>query len=371
MEISPPLPSTPPGPRVIEEESPTQHKSEAIVVSSDSESEDEEELEGWRGENTGSPVRRRKPKVKHSYSKQSKDGMNNYATLDHATSSPPVPNPPIKVILALTPQPATLTDQAAFDDFGARFSADFSDYCYEELWSCISLYAHYREWARHDAEAEERRATPSVNPGGSENVTATTAATASSSQDDTAEARIGRIHPCVLHSKLEQGTEVHWRFFLPVLQQLIELQVAQGFRLFVIGGFKLGDVAGVKAFAQKVSSLLVDIAKKQESTSKADKSLKYPQIAEPAAILAFLPREAPPVFDPAFIPSQFERKSVMVNIPLPIFLYQIVHKLTCQFVSRTTRSLHRLTLRKPTPWYLQRSTPSAFRASLARSSCST
>jgi len=189
---------------------------------------------------------------------------NNYTALDHVTTSRPTPNPPITVLLALTPQPATLADQAAFEEFAARFSADFSNFCIEEMWSCISLYSHYREWAQRNQEFNERHrgdqddaTPPSMGPNGSGSGTTTsittTAATTSLSRYAIAEAEIGTIHPFALRTRLEQETEVHWEFFLPVLQRLIEREVAQGMRLFVIGGLKLGDVEGVRAFARKVS----------------------------------------------------------------------------------------------------------------------
>lgn len=293
MEISPPfLPSTPPGLHSLPEPSPTQYKSEAIVISSDSESSSDE-LEGWRGTYTTPPACRRH-KSSRPYNKRSAARMNNnYTTLDHVTSSRPTPNPPIKVLLALTPQPATLADLVAFQDIGARFSADFSDFCIEEMWCCISLYTHYREWAQRNPESEERRcgdeddaAPPSVDPNSSGTVTTATTTTATTTSSppkcDTAavEAEIGTIHPFALRAKLEQEIEVDWSFFLPVLQRLIEREVAQGMRLFVIGGLKLGDVEGVRAFAQKVNSIPCTFLRKAKEqtrqtmcrTCKADRS---------------------------------------------------------------------------------------------------
>ena len=264
MGISSPLPSTPPELDDLPELSPTQYKSEAIVISSDSDSENEEvwrkptvatnkqqqqhefhrpsnpdltptRHQHHRNDNTNnSSPHEHEPA--HTYTTDSMPNhMHDYTVLDHATSSPPIPNPPITVLLALTPQPANPTDQAAFEEFATRFSKDFSDVCLEEKWSCVSLYAHYREWAQRwqDGVAGDVTTSPL--------------------SWDTIETEIGDIHPSALVAKLEHGIDVHWRFFLPVLQRLIERGVHKGMRLFVVSGLKMGDVAGMRAFAQVVS----------------------------------------------------------------------------------------------------------------------
>jgi hypothetical protein len=406
MEItSSPLPSTPPGLDDIPELSPTQYKSEAIVISSDS----EPESEGWKKppnlatnqqqqrhhefllENNNNNNQNPTPTRNHNNNDNSSarqtmsvqssvaQALQNmswyeYTILDHATTSPPAPNPPITVLLALTPQPATIADQAAFEDFGARFSEDFSNVCVEETWGVVSLYAHYREWAqRHQksgkhhspengggwedagnrahssnhtpkkriirwsslatheavqngdrcetstsAEQEERgsgdvfttdamdltwvglsKTPPGASPvpgawpvEDSDVVTAeptTTAGPTSPPQSDTTtddEKEIGNIHPSALLAKLEQETDVHWRFFIPVLQQLIDHKVKEGTRQIIVGGFKIGDLAGIRAFAQKVSLPLsipvsrrpVQIVLTQESFSTDHRTSRHPRL---------------------------------------------------------------------------------------------
>ena len=369
MEItSSPLPSTPPGLDDVPELSPTQYKSEAIVISSDSESEGE----GWKkppnlatnqqqqhheflfDDNNNqnlNPTRNNNTSAHqamsvHSDVAQALKNMSWYehTILDHATTAPPVPNPPITVLLALTPQPATLADQAAFEDFGARFSEDFRDVCVSEQWSVVSLYGHYRDWAQRHQKSRERRsrehhspehgggwedaggrahssdhtpkkriirwsslatqeaiqngdrsemstsagqeergsgdvfttdamdptwaglsktppgqspvpgAWPCEIPDVAEPEPKTTAAPTSPQQCDlTDDEEIGSIHPTALLAKLEQETDVHWRFFIPVLQQLIDREVKEGTRQIIVGGFKIGDLAGIRAFSQKVS----------------------------------------------------------------------------------------------------------------------
>ena len=356
MEISSsPLSSPPPGLDDCPGLSPTLPKSKAISISSDSDSDSEDEEE--EEEEEEEPLRRpnlatdqQQPTELHhpntpnltpasnhqtnnspppepmeeprSYSAQASEAMNNYTALDHATSSPPpAPNPPIKVLLVVTPQPATLNDQAAFEEFGARFCADFGDPSSEEMWTYISLYSHYREWAqlfRASVERQRLRALFSSSDGGAGLRAAPSAATATAtpvfaprtpinntryrhveevwengawvdkiicdededdvassgggvsvvgqgagpSKDsnvvgeattDTADGAIGSIHHSALLTKLEQEVDVHWRSFLPVLQHLIELEIENGARQFIIGGMKIGDLAGIRAFARKVS----------------------------------------------------------------------------------------------------------------------
>jgi hypothetical protein len=297
MEItSSPLPSTPPELDDIPELSPTQYKSEAIVISSDSESESE----GWKKPpNLATNQQQQQQQQHHDFLLENNNNNQNptptrnhnnndnssahqtmsvqssvaqalknmswyeYTILDHATTSPPAPNPPITVLLALTPQPGTIADQAAFEDFGARFSEDFSNVCVEETWGVVSLYAHYREWARRSSECEvppDESPVPGAWPVEDSGVVTaeptTTAGPTSPPQCDTTtddEKEIGNIHPFALLAKLEQETDVHWRFFIPVLQHLIDRKVKEGTRQIIVGGFKIGDLAGIRAFAQKVS----------------------------------------------------------------------------------------------------------------------
>jgi hypothetical protein len=404
MEItSSPLPSTPPGLDDIPELSPTQYKSEAIVISSDSESESE----GWKippnlatnqqqqqqhhefllenNNNNQNPTPTRNHNnndnssahqtisVQSSVAQALKNmSWYEYTILDHATTSPPAPNPPITVLLALMPQPATRADQDAFEEFAARFSKDFSVICVGEKWGVVSLYAHYRDWAQRHQKSREHRSdehqsswedagdrahssnrtpkkgvirwsslatleTPqdgdrcetstsakqgecgsgdvfttdamdltwvglSKTPPGQSPVPGAwpletpdvvepepkmTAASASPQQCDlTDDEEIGSIHPTALLSKLEQGTDVHWRFFIPVLQQLIDRKVKEGTRQIIVGGFEIGDLAGIGAFAQKVSLPLsmpvsrrpVQIVLTQESFSTDHRTSRHPRL---------------------------------------------------------------------------------------------
>jgi hypothetical protein len=143
MEISSPLPSSPPGLDDMPELSPTLYKSKAIIISSDSESESEgrktppnlatNQQHGTHHHHHNNnnpnltPVRTRNTMNgnNHNSAHQNMSPHNNtaralehmsyydYTVLDHATTSPLTPNPPITVMLVLTPQPATLADQAA------------------------------------------------------------------------------------------------------------------------------------------------------------------------------------------------------------------------------------------------------------------
>jgi hypothetical protein len=273
--------------------SPTLYKSKAIIISSDSESESEgrktppnlatNQQHGTHHHHHNNnnpnltPVRTRNTMNgnNHNSAHQNMSPHNNtaralehmsyydYTVLDHATTSPLTPNPPITVMLVLTPQPATLADQAAFEDFGARFSEDFSNLTVGKTWSVVSLYGHYRAWAQRFSESgtppPDEGAVPGAWPCENPNIvgqesTATAAAPASPPQCDTAddEEEIGNIHPSALLTKLEQGIDVHWRLSTPVLQELIEREVKNGTRSIIVGGLKMGDIAGIRAFAQKV-----------------------------------------------------------------------------------------------------------------------
>jgi hypothetical protein len=150
--------------------------------------------------------------------------------LGHMVTSPSAPNPPIKVLLMLTPQPASLAETTAFEDLGSRFCKDFS----KGDWSCINLYAHFRRWgaAQKQPNSRDTLGGYGANEG---NV------------------GIGAIHPYALRAKLEQEREVQWRLAIPVLQALIDEGVKKGSRAFVVCGMSVGDVEGVRAFGRTVS----------------------------------------------------------------------------------------------------------------------
>jgi hypothetical protein len=194
----------------------------------------------------------------HPYNTQASEVMNDYTVLDHATTSPPTPpNEPITVLLVLTPHPATLKEQAAFEEFSARFSADFSDFASEEMWACVSLYPYLREQAQLFKECARLR---EIQAWVDRMVT---------DQDESPLAGLDvlkegpcktqnvvkepTIHGSALVAKIEQEIEVHWRFFIPALQTCIAREVQNGSRLLVVGGLKMGDIDGIRAFAQKVS----------------------------------------------------------------------------------------------------------------------
>lgn len=151
-------------------------------------------------------------------------------TLDHMLLSPPNANPPITVLLVLSPRPANLAETTAFEAFGSRFCSDFGGSDGHD-WSCTSLYAHFRKWATV-------RKFKSPNP-----------------LDIRGEDKvgIGGIHPYALRAKLDQEKEVQWRLAVPVLQALIDSEVKKGSRAFVVCGLAVGDVEGVRAFGRTVS----------------------------------------------------------------------------------------------------------------------
>jgi hypothetical protein len=154
-------------------------------------------------------------------------------TLDHMVLSPPTVNPPITVLLVLTPQPATLAETTAFEALGSRFCSDFGGNAGSD-WSCISLYSNFRKCAEAQQDLVspvrlEHRHEMAGNGVG-----------------------IGGIHPCALREKLDQEKEVQWRLAVPVLQALIEEKVKKGSRALVVCGLRVGDVQGVKAFGRTV-----------------------------------------------------------------------------------------------------------------------
>lgn len=158
-------------------------------------------------------------------------------TLDHMLLSPPNANPPITVLLVLSPWPANLAETTAFEAFGSRFCSDFGGSNGHD-WSCISLYAHFRKWAT----AQKFNAPNSL--GGREEI-------------DANDVGIGGIHPYALRAKLDQEKEVQWRLTVPVLQALIDSEVKKGSRAFVVCGLAVGDVEGVRAFGRTVSSHMI------------------------------------------------------------------------------------------------------------------
>lgn len=156
-------------------------------------------------------------------------------TLDHMVLSPSIANPPITVLLVLTPQPASLAETTAFEAFGTRFCSDFRG---SAEWSCISLYAHLRKWAAQ--QKFDDQTTPGSRGGIDGNGVG-----------------IGSIHLYALREKLAREKEVNWRLTVPVLRALIDAGVKKGARAFLVGGFAVGDVEGVRAFGRTVSCFTI------------------------------------------------------------------------------------------------------------------
>ena len=150
-------------------------------------------------------------------------------TLDCMVIPPPAPNPPITVVLVLTPRPASLVETEAFGALGTRFCNDFGS----AEWSCIGLYAHFRKWAANDLDPH------------------TAYSDRGQSGDD--HVGIGSIHPYALRAKLDQEKEVQWRLVIPVLRALIDKEVRKGSRTLVVCGMSIGDVEAVRAFGRVVS----------------------------------------------------------------------------------------------------------------------
>ena len=151
-------------------------------------------------------------------------------TLDHMVSSPPIANPPITVLLVLTPKPASLAATTAFEAFGKRFCSDFGE---SMEWNHVSLYAHFRRWAAQTLETQTPLSGRGDNGGN--------------------DVGIGAIHPYALREKLDREKEVQWRLAVPMLQALIGNEVKKGPRAFVVCGLAVGDVEGVRAFGRTVS----------------------------------------------------------------------------------------------------------------------
>ena len=153
-------------------------------------------------------------------------------TLDHMLLSPPTANPPITVMLVLTPRSASLAETTAFEALGSRFCSDFGGSDGRD-WCCISLYAHFRRCVAQKSASQNRLR-------GCETIGAN-------------DVGIGGIHPYALRAKLEQEKEVQWRLAVPVLQALIESEAKKGARAFVVSGLAVGDAEGVRAFGRTVS----------------------------------------------------------------------------------------------------------------------
>lgn len=192
------------------------------------------------------PLKAARPRT---YARNEREDDNNIPqTLDHMVLSLPIANPPITVLLVLTPQPASLAETTAFEAFASRFRSDFGGGAGDN-WSCISLYAHFRKCAAAHQTLDDRN--PLGGGGGGE--------------IDGNDVGIGDIHPYALRAKLEQEKEVQWRLAVPVLQALIGNEVKKGSRAFVVCGLAVGDVEGVRAFGRTVSLLYPHLTAFDES----------------------------------------------------------------------------------------------------------
>lgn len=121
---------------------------------------------------------------------------------------------------------------------------------------------------------------------------------------------IGGIHPYALRAKLAEEREVQWRLGVPVLLGLIEREVQRGRRAFVVCGLGAGDWEWVRAFADKVSFVVVWRFEARVG------ELTRLQIAEPNGVLAFLP-----VVDAGgVVPPEFESRTVEVSGSLRCWL---------------------------------------------------
>lgn len=172
--------------------------------------------------------------------------------LGHMLLWPPTANPPITVLLVLTPRPASLAETTAFEAFGPRFCSDFEGSGGQD-WSCISLYAHFRKWAT----AQEFKSVNALNIRDEDDID------------------IGGIHPYALRAKLEQEKEVQWRLAVPVLKTLIDGEVKKGSRAFVICGLAVGDVEGVRAFGRTVSSNIICLDRSEFRETDIASSTEY------------------------------------------------------------------------------------------------
>lgn len=159
-------------------------------------------------------------------------------TLSRLTMSPKPPKPAIKVLLVLTPNPASADEHALFASLGAQFAKDFSPSSSSgdnsSKWTCVSLYAHFRAWAVEQTSA-------GTDTGGTGTETGV---------------GIGSIHPLALRARLETETEVPWQLALPVLQELIDAEVAKGARKFVVVGLSGMKWDGAANFGETVCCVL-------------------------------------------------------------------------------------------------------------------
>lgn len=195
-------------------------------------------------------------------------------TLSRLAMSPKPPKPAIKVLLVLTPNPASADEHALFESLGAQFAKDFSTS--SSKWTCVSLYAHFRAWADEQASA------------GTDTGTGTGTGTG---------VDIGSIHPLALRARLDSETEVPWQLALPVLQELIDAEVAKGARKFVVVGLSGMKWDGAANFGETVCCVLFFFYPAREVLlplvlrSRANET-PHTQIADPNGILIFLPADA-------------------------------------------------------------------------------
>lgn len=156
--------------------------------------------------------------------------------------TPTTANPPITVLLVLTPNPSSLAETTALEAFGSRFCSDFGGGGGGGgaglNWSCISLYAHFRRSAAAQQKVDDQTSLGGCDRG----------------EIDGNHVGIGAIHPYALRAKLDQEKEVQWRLAAPVLKALIDSEVKKGSRKFVVCGLAIGDVEGLRAFGRTVSS---------------------------------------------------------------------------------------------------------------------
>ena len=184
----------------------------------------------------GTPIAPARPRTFERH--ELEDGNTISQTLDHMVLSLPTANPPITVLLVLTPRPASLAESTAFEAFSSRFSSDFGGGDAGLNWNHISLYAHFRNCAA--AAQQKFDPQPPLNGRGRGEINGN-------------DVNIGAIHPYALRAKLEQEKEVQWRLAVPVLKALIDSEVKKGVRAFVVCGLGVEDVEGVRAFGRTVS----------------------------------------------------------------------------------------------------------------------
>ncbi|KAM0722029.1 hypothetical protein Q7P37_002955 [Cladosporium fusiforme] len=203
-------------------------------------------------------------------------------TLTRITPSQPEPKPQLKILLALTPRPASLTESIFFPSLSKRFCDDFSSSGGTQ-WMCVSLYGHLRAWMKRYGDIGAMDQAMDI--------------------DKDSKVGIGSIHPYALRAKLEREQEVQWRLGIPVLLELIGEEVRRGGRAFVVCGLGVGDLDGVRAFGEK--------------------------IAEPDGILAFLPALAVR----SVVPLQYEDRTVRIDSTEPSQIYDALLAALCSKAS--------------------------------------